>query len=276
MNKLFFSGLVFLFLSTLSANPISVSDLQLWLDATDDSTVLDANGFNPSDSSFNGVVREWKDKSSNNITATASVGATYSATDMNGRATLGFINASSSEQYNLSNNITTSSETIFIVTRMFDNGNNRGAWLGGSSSLLMNDADRYFYGNTQFIGNGAAPTVDTILTVTRSSGGSVNILENGISVAASTVSGSISVNEIGQRPGSSRFFFGEISSILIYNRLLDSTEMNTVGGFLENQFDISTSFDAPVPAVPEPSSLALLSILLFCKILSINTCRFKT
>ena len=173
--------------SSSSATPVTTG-LQLWLDAADSSTILDPAGLSPGEAGFTGSIAQWTDKSSNGLLATSSAGSrpTYDPLGLNGSPTLVF---GGGQLLSLSSEVTTSDETTFVVTRMFDDGDNRGPWLGNSTSELghgvpgsfFNDRDRYFVGTSDglfgFVPE-SAPTTDTIVAESRAAG-VANIDENG-------------------------------------------------------------------------------------------------
>ncbi len=231
---------------TAQATPIT-SGLQLWLDAGDSSTITDSGGLHPGDVGFNGLASQWADKSGNGRLANAPSGnrPTYNVTALNGRATIVF---NTNQFFDLNTTITTSQETMFFVTRMFDNGDNRGPWVGQKtgSNGFVNDNSRYILFTTG--GNigesNSAPTTDTIVTETRSSG-ITTIFEDGLAVIPGVVgaNGNLIVNAIAiYGHGGARTFFGEISEILLYNRVLSSEELNAVGAFLETKYDLNTAY----------------------------------
>ena len=53
----------------------------------------------------------------------------------------------------------------------------------------------------------------------------------------------------------SGYFVGNIAEVLVYSRALNDADMNAVGGYLEQRYNLDTAY---VP-VPEPSTLALLA-----------------
>ena len=169
----------------------------------------------------------------------------------------------------------TSDETMFIVTRMFDDGDDRGPWLGNSTGGLghgnpgafFNDENRYFIGTsdtlfrTGTIGVELAPTVDTIV-VQRRLAGTSTVSENGATVVPSlTATGAMTIDSIGYFEFQDRTFFGELSQVLLFDGALTDAEVNEVGATLAAQYEITATFTAPDPtAVPEPATLALFTI----------------
>ena len=254
------------------------SGLQLWFDATDDTTVFDENGLTPSQVGFSGNVGSWTDKSGSGAVAT-SAGidvSLYDGSGLNGLPTVIFNGGGSQPSqgayFSIDLETTTANETVFIVSRMFDNGNNRGPWVGHNQSFsvhgvpgsIFNDDDRYFIGTSDglfgFV-NESAPTADTIVTHIRSSN-FADIYENGQLVIASLFApGTISINTVGifDFPSGGRTFFGEISEILIYDRAINDTELNAVGFYLADKYDLTTAYIAPTP-VSEPTTLAILGL----------------
>jgi len=253
------------------ATPIT-SGLELWLDATDATTILDGAGLNPGDAGFSGNVSLWSDKSAagRDATSAGTTQPTYDTSAMSGSPTITF---SGSSFFELASTISSGEETIFIVTRMFTNGDNEGPWLGNSNDLgahgvpgaFFNDNDRYFVatGDALFgFVSAPSPTSDTIVVEWRSNCCEFNpvqvtVLENGSTVLSGLpVPGTMEINTVGWFPFQDRHFYGEISEILFYSRALSQGEVGQVQGYLSAKYAI------PVEAsgVPEPVTLALLGV----------------
>jgi len=243
------------------------SGLELWLDATDSATIVDGTGLNPGDAGFSGSVSAWSDKSAAGRDA-ASAGATqpaYDASAMNGSPTITF---SGSAFFNLGSTISSNEETIFIVTRMFTDGDNEGPWIGNSNSVggqhgvpgaFFNDNDRYFVatgdGLFGFV-SAPSPTTDTIVMELRS-GDAVSVLENGsIVLSGLAVPGTMEINTLGWFPFGDRHFYGEISEILFYSRALSQGEVGRVQNYLSAKYSIPVEGSG----APEPATLALLGV----------------
>jgi len=247
------------------ATPIT-SGLELWLDATDATTILDGAGLNPGDAGFSGNVSLWSDKSAagRDATSAGTTQPTYDTSAMSGSPTITF---SGSSFFELASTISSSEETIFIVTRMFTNGDNEGPWLGNSNDLgahgvpgaFFNDNDRYFVATGDALFGfvpAPSPTTDTIVMEMRS-GDEVSMLENGsVILSGLPVTGTMEINTVGWFPFQDRYFYGEISEILFYSRALSQGEVGQVQGYL------STKYAIPVEGsgVPEPATLALLGV----------------
>ena len=247
------------------ATPVT-SGLDLWLDATDSATVFDGTGLNPGDSGFSGGVSLWSDKSGAGRDA-SSAGAlqpTYDSSAMNGKPAITF---SGNAFFDLASAVSSSEETIFLVTRMFTNGDNEGPWLGNSTDgpghgvpgAFFNDNDRYFVatgdGLFGFV-SAPSPTTDTILMEIRS-GDVVSVLENGsIVLSGLAAPGTMEINTVGWFPFGDRHFFGEISEILVYSRTLSDSEVGRVQNYLSAKYAIPVESSG----IPEPATLALLGV----------------
>lgn len=248
----------------VQATPVT-SGLQLWLDATDSSTVFDASGLTPDQAGFTGSIALWTDKSgaSRNAAALQTLMPTYAAEAFNGRPTITF---GGDSYFDLNSTISSSEETVFIVTRMFNNGDNEGPWIGNSTDVsglhgvpgaFFNDADRYFVGTedrlfgnySPYPGLNPAPTDDTIVMEMRSDN-QVSVLESGSTVLSGLpVTGTMQINTIGWFPFGNRFFYGEISEILFYDRALTPGEVIDVQNYLGAKYAVP---------VPEPETWAML------------------
>jgi len=257
--KLYVALTALILTTQVQATPVT-SGLQLWLDATDSSTIFDGGGLTPDQAGFTGSVALWSDKSSASRDATAAPTSspTYDAMALNGRPTITF---SGGVFFDLTSTISSTEETIFIVTRMFGNGDNKGPWLGNSAAELhgvpgsfFNDNDRYFVGTNDRLFvyfSTPAPTNDTIVMEKRASD-QVTILENGNTVLSElAVTGTMEINTIGWFPIDSgvRSFTGEISEILFYDRALTQGEVIEVHNYLGAKYAVP---------VPEPETWAML------------------
>jgi hypothetical protein len=227
--------------------------LQLWLDATDTVSVVDAQGLNPDNAGFTGSVAQWSDKSGQGNAAFAADAnqPLYSQNGLNAKATVAF---GTSQFFDLTRAITTSDETIFLVTRMYDNGDNRGPWLGTRMSYLglLNDANRYFFTTTggEFLISSPAPIVNAIV-VSRRSAGITTIFENGSAVIVDAIgaSGDFVIDSVGiynRGIGAPRTFFGAISEILIYDYPMSMPEMENVGSYLAAKYALSTAYPTAI------------------------------
>jgi hypothetical protein len=261
--------------TSAGATPLPVTTgLQLWFDATDDATVFDENGLNPNQVGFSGTVKVWHDKSTNAAIATAPGIPVYDGIGMNGKPTI-FFGGHAEAYFGLNLEVTTSDETIFIVTKMATDGANRGPWVGNTQDGLghgipgsfFNDEDRYFIGTNNTLNgfvSSPAPTTDTIVVEHRDSG-SADIDENGVNVVSGlAATGTVSIDTIGFFPfigsgGHVRTFVGEISEILLYERALTSIELNSVGHYLSEKYWLTTAYTPP-PTIPEPTTLAILGL----------------
>lgn len=280
------AAMLFLAFGQVQAVPVTTG-LQLWLDAADNSTVFDVNGKTPGEAGFTGKVARWGDKSTTIRDATSVLGASpsYDATGLNGRPTILFDGLSF---LRLSSAISTLEETIFIVTRMFDDGDNRGPWVGNSfehatndvgtvhgvPGAFFNDANRYYVTSSVLNPAGGpigvsspAPTTDTVL-MERRLGSVVDIWENGSSIfpAPSTyfpyetrsslsVDGIITLDTVGIfaiQDGPDRLFFGNISEILIYDRALSDAEADDVTQHLTLRYGLPCATDCRDSAAPAP------------------------
>ena len=247
------------------ATPIT-SGLELWLDATDATTILDGAGLNPGDAGFSGNVSLWSDKSAagRDATSAGTTQPTYDTSAMSGSPTITF---SGSSFFELASTISSSEETIFIVTRMFTNGDNEGPWLGNSNDLgahgvpgaFFNDNDRYFVATGDALFGfvpASSPTTDTIVMEMRS-GDEVSMLENGsVILSGLPVTGTMEINTVGWFPFGDRHFYGEISEVLFYGRALSQGEVGQVQSYLSAKYSIP----AQSSGIPEPATLALLGV----------------
>jgi hypothetical protein len=175
----------------------------------------------------------------------------YLIADMNGRPTLYF--DSTNYLYTTDGTladftVTTSNETAFFMTRMYDNGNDRGGWFGKADALLgfQNDNDRYFLHSDSGSASAAesAPTADTIVVYHRDAADDkTDVYENGVRVlhnlpnAPGNLAGMNAIARINDRN-----IWGEIAEILLYDRPLSDDEMYSVGKYLSLKYGLKTAY----------------------------------
>ena len=260
--------------------PVS-GGLQLWLDSSDSSTVLDDDGDNAASGNFDGTVQTWQDKSGNSNHASAlNAGqlpvyagtgpAAQPGTTPNGHSVITFnrnnttqvsTNDVEDQAFALTSNIALSQETMFFVTRMFDNGNNRGVWVGNpsSTSQFLNDDNRYFWLTSGNGGNfnAAAPQTFSVVTETRDpatqSGvydGRFTVYDEGVSqgtylgTPSFPATQTLNVNRIANTSGSpldpsARYFHGQMGEVLIYNTLFNTAQRVITENYLSSKHDIA-------------------------------------
>jgi len=219
--------------------------LILWLDAADD------NVFNYSSGTTN--VSQWRDKSglNNHVNQTNITYQPERSTSTNGKKTILF----SSDYLITDSNILkayTSYTKIAVVKQTSNStgniiGKSTGAnttfWYSGSNNI------RLYHNSTTILTSSIATTLNTwnILSGSFDSVSlNANIYVNGSSGGSATSPTVTQITtdsdvEIGGFGGAANYFTGEISEILIFNRVLSTTELKQVHTYLGQKWGISNN-----------------------------------
>jgi hypothetical protein len=241
-------AIVVLTAMSLHAAPVT-GNLQLWLDASDETTILDDDGENALNGNFDGDVQTWSDKSGNNRHATANPQKPqYVQSDgtLNNQGVVDFnFNGGTSEAFNLASSINTTAETMFFVTKMATNGNNEGAFVGNTSGTgFLNDNNRYFLHTNvfnEFLNNTAPTAAYQIVTETRRSSDSFfTVYEDGTSVVPKDRTGTLTVDAVGKFLLTPRYLRANVGEILIYDRTLNTAERVITEDYLQAKYNTAT------------------------------------
>lgn len=232
------------------AAPVT-TDFVLWLDASDVQTIADGEGDNPNDGvNFDGTVQTWLDKSGTANHATAAVSRpTFVPGTLNGAGVVRFNPMGGTQSLDTANTHVLTGETMFFVTKMNDDGDGRGGWVGSTStqSSFKNDDDRYFLqkddGDDGRIANNA-PQAYQLVTETRlvvnDGFAPFGVLEDGATLApigAASRSGDVTINSIGRTNG--LYFSGDMAEVLIYDRTLNTAERVITENYLASKWGIT-------------------------------------
>ncbi len=233
--------------------PPAITNLGLWLDATDDSTISTATG-----------ASEWRDKSGNNYHAGQSTGAAQPATGntLNGRKVLRFDGIDDrmtlpSGAFSLSN----SNATMFLVYRNTGTNSNRqpiNAQDGGSNRFRFIRTSGTQFGGTHGSNTGQSSVTTTSETTT----GHIALLVSPdnttnyrIYRGGTTLTGTDAPRTtftatsftIGSQTGTTNPWDGDIGEIIIYTRVLTNAERNLIGNYLASKWGLAwTNFSEEV------------------------------
>lgn len=226
--------------------PIS-NDLQLWLDASDLSTITSSGG----------AVSAWADKSGNGNNATQPVGANQpatGATTRNGRNVIDF--GGSPEELRLPSALFTISQganTLFIVSkRNTETGSEERILAMGQNGVGIKYGLRYSAtsGSILFLNNNAAGNVLTSTGHTntdfqiikgRRSGTTQAISVNGATEDTNTNGDDttgVDLARIGSLFGAS-YLIGSVAEVLIYNRSLSDAESDVIERYLSAKWGVT-------------------------------------
>ena len=246
-------------------SPKTITGLQLWLDASDASTLFDATTGGALVTA-NGAVARWQDKSGNGRHATQTTANNRPAYNgvIGGKAALTFDGANDAMATGLLSASLTGYATFFCVCRPnfadVTAANLRTPMYGRDSSTTSNSYGINLFNNsgtllinTQWRGaqfnSAGGPTVtlgiDAIMVggvtptqhVRRVSGVAANL-----SVAATAGTNSAAGNflNVGQDPTQNRWWNGPIGEVLVYNRDLSLAEIQTVERYLTTKWAIGS------------------------------------
>jgi hypothetical protein len=217
-----------------NATPVT-SGLALWLDAGD-ATTMTLTG---------STVNEWRDKNGSAAKMTIQAGTpTLEASGIGGLPTVRF-NTSSRMNDGVNH---APPVTIFYVSRQTGGANNRvlsstsNNWLLGYWS--GNRGSAYFDGDVRLGGNGASDTNPHLYAVTiPGSGQNSTVWAEGIQIASNT-GGTTGPNnlQLNGYQGGNELSNCEISEVLVYHRVLNSTELESVGGYLAGKYNLTTTY----------------------------------
>ena len=222
-------------------NPKTLPGLLVWMDASDSSTYTLATG-----------VSEWRDKSGNGRSFTQGTGNNQpiiSSVTQNGKALLEFDGTNDRLQAT-GNFLQIASCTLFAAYRR-----TAGAYGGIISSCgnsdnspgILIDVSRGAvrgYANVGYEAVGAADAFHIVSGTVTS--GAVVTFTNGTQVATSAASGTLGVDQtttsIGTyRQAASNYFGGYIGEILAWNRVLSTTERQTVERWLGKRWGVAVA-----------------------------------
>lgn len=227
-----------------SFSPPDIADLIWWLDASDSATITETAG----------SVSQWDDKSTSGYNVVQGTGASQPIT---GTRTLNGLNVldieindylSGSANSALLSTLGSDNHTIFVLCSVDDNTASRSIIRGMNAS----NNTRYFIGirpdpavevtfNTNTTSYSGAMSTGTahILAAYKDVGGSpsAKFIFNGNSTSGSGSDGSIVNIGIGRRTNSAvEQWDGTVAEIILYNRVLSTSEINQVGNYLETKW----------------------------------------
>jgi hypothetical protein len=237
--------------------PTSVSGINFWYDASDAASITSSGG----------LVSQWNDKSGNgfHMSASGALRPTITSKFRGGRNVMTF----GGTQYMIGNaNLTSNAFTHFIV--MAKTSAVGGAYEYGRSLSLWNTAEGNDYANTNAFeihwfstasfsgvnGPGAGPyrnsasITATPLTIglaslgtTTLNGGNVSYTLNSATVTGTTSTTPINVNRQtigagGPGGGGDQYLIGWIAESIMFDRVLNSTEITTIQKYLKDKWGV--------------------------------------
>ncbi len=284
----FFPGLAVPAFADILADPT----LQLWLKA--DVGVLDSSGRAPGETGFDATeIATWQDQSGNshNVTQTmSSKMPDYVTSVVNGQPALRFSGAENliNASYNPALGF-----TIFSVVKSSDAASIRG-WFGGGDSKIAfgqqgtgtsygtSASSFWAWAPNQYSTFGEANSLDTgwhahayvIPSVSESDW--TWYLNGTLTGNADLITGTPQAyNEgivVGAARSGSEYWRGDIAEILLFQKSLNSTELDEVGAYLNQKYDVTWDNVVPEPHVWTMVSVALVGLGLLYRRLCRRVC----
>jgi hypothetical protein len=232
--------------------PTDLAGLQIWLDASDETTIFDTAG----------SVYRWEDKSGNDYHATQATGANQPSTGDDVINSLNVLTYPTRGEYLLANDLTsvfddTNSYTTFVVSYNNSTSGTHYNYRASNSSGQI----RHYTGksNTSFVmqvGNSTTPTNvattgdDSTHIFLANRGAQADFyIDGGASEGSTTLGSSFTTSEV--RIGSNADLL--MAETLIFNRALTVAEMNQVGNYLADKWGLTWTDIVFTPAVLAPS-----------------------
>ena len=213
--------------------PGGVTDLVLWLDASAPDTMTVVAG----------TVNEWRDKLGSAAKMTRDHGApTVVASGIGEIPTVHFSASSMGDGVNHEAPV-----TILYVSRQ--TGGSNGRVLSGGNNWLLGywggkKGSAYFNGDVLLNGTGPSDTNPHLYATTiPGSGSDSTVWAEGVQIA-SNQGGTAGPNGlfVGGGGAYAEYSNCDVSEVLVYNRILDSTELDAIGGYLAAKYFLTTSY----------------------------------
>jgi hypothetical protein len=238
------------------------NNLVLWLDASDATTIYDANGAQPGDSGFNGTGVVWATKGTVAKDAGAPLNSypRYVTNTLNGKAVFQF-NGTSDALANLSNTaMALNGIDSFVVGRLRTMGQNLGIFCmatgagndystGGVivwNSGVNTGGDAYY--NNVSVGTVTLPVNNFYLNSFFSTASGMSVVTNGVTATSKGSGSTGAINpdrfSVGSRvisgaPGS--FSASDVGEVIVYSQPLNSAQRKIVQSHLAAKYDLPLS-----------------------------------
>lgn len=252
--------------------PTDVADLQIWLDGSDATTIIDADGDDAASGTggnndgFSGSVATWSDKSGNgnDVSATSSEQPLYNVNQLNGHAVLTF--DGSNDRMTGTVPMNAGALTTFAVYERSAITDREALWEFGSTgensrnALFLNGATPSYYDTNpsggdfdNFTGSWSLGQYYIVSTV--HTGSTVTAFQDGVqTLNASTGPRQASSSfVIGDDNTSGDEIHGDIAEFLAFDRALNATEMADVLDYLNTKWFVSNT--APTFTASGPFSV---------------------
>lgn len=251
----FFAFFIFGVSSASAVTPDQISGLKLWLDA---SSGVTSDGSTPAVDG--NTVQQWNDRSSggyNATQATAGSRPTYKTNIMNSQSVLRFAGAQNMVTASFLDASFNHSFTFFIVkdrpygALKVSTGINHFVWfssINGNSPLV--NMGNLTPSSLSITPAGTSTTANPFIQTFRYDGATATTRFNGLSKSTSTTgnlgfSGSLT---IGSLSDPSFYYDGDIAEIIIYNTVLDDTQIGQVESYLMTKYGIVSNM--PSTTIP--------------------------
>ncbi len=236
----------------------------LWLDAADESSILDTDGDALDSGSFNGGVATWQDKSGNNIDMTQAAAPNQSTTGVNTINGLNTVTNAAGQRLFATGvtNFSTTEITVFTVQNTVTNSRSLVSYASpsGSNDFLIFGTSTFVTGtSTALQGAGFLDGNDHLMVVDwRSSDGQISsYLDSSLTIqknhkAGTTFGGNGGLSIFGEQDSigggfaNNQDFVGDMGEVLIFNSVLSDEARHDVENYLANKWGLANTNIAPV------------------------------
>jgi len=240
---------------------------ELWLDATDTSTLFTDTGMTTNVSSAGNPVRAWADKSGNAnhaITPDSAAGS-YQTSVIGGQDVVRFNRGDLKITGGL-NVALNQDRTAFVVMDYSVSTNN--SEIFGTSTGNMVDVGQWSQswrlrlrqGNNTFSGNNTLPAGSHLLAILGDTNGSFAWREGTQIINSTNQHFHWAMNPdlyVGGANFGGREYIGDLAEVIVFDRQLTDWETNKVGYYLAEKYGFQTPY-----IVPEPSTLLVWSLFI--------------
>jgi len=244
-----------------SFTPTDISGLQMWLDASDAATITQSSG----------AVSQWNDKSGNLYHATQGTGANQPLTgvgSVNGKNAIRFDGVNDTMISTLHNSGISNGDVTILSVFKYTSATTR-SWLlrlRGTTNYGVS-LDDSATGNDVFATNSSSviktpkysDTNPHIIVAGRGGSSGYILHDNGVQGVGVASNTAVTNTYIGSYGGTSDFLKADLCEMIVYNKNLSLSEVNTVGNYLSSKWgvtwtEVNLISSSGILALPNPYS----------------------
>jgi len=250
---------------SLQATPVTTG-LELWLDGNDSATLFQDQAMTNPVTADGQFVQAWADKSGLNNDATRnSNDPVYKTNIIGGKPVVRFNRGQLTVSGGL-NVAANQDRTVFLVMSYTTQTNNNEMF--GTSTSNMADVGNWSVSpwrlrlrqtDNLWSPTNAVPSGANLLTIVGDTAGT-DAWRHGNSIIDSTIKrfhwamNDVDPLGIGGANFAGRDYIGDIAEMIVYDRALTPAELNSVGYYLEDKYDLDTAY------IPEPTAFCLAAL----------------